>query len=79
MSDKLDVTFKSKMSKADNCLCDACHDSAMVMKVSLPKTLFHDGNNLSTRYNEYWLCAPCRTKLVHALDWPEEGETNEMD
>jgi hypothetical protein len=72
MNDKLDVTFKTRMSKYDNCICSACHDTSTVMKVSLPNTLFHDGKKLSTRYTEYWLCAKCRTKLTHALDFPEE-------
>lgn len=70
----MDVNFKTRVSKFDNCFCDACHDVAMVMKISLPKTLFHDGKTLSTKYSEYWLCAKCRTKLTHALDFPEEEQ-----
>ncbi len=69
---KKDVTFETKMSKQTNCTCDACHDIAKVMKIKLPQTLFHDGKGLSTKYSNYWLCASCRTKLSHALDWPEE-------
>lgn len=72
MIDKCNVTFKSKMSKQTNCSCDACHDIDRVVKVTLPKTLYFDGNTLSTKYNEYWLCGGCRTKLVHALDFPED-------
>ncbi len=72
MNNKRDVTFKSKISKSDKCFCSACHDAGWVMKVKLPETLYFDGNKLSTKYSEYWLCAKCRTKLAHALDWPEE-------
>jgi len=74
MNDKLDVVFESTMSEYENCFCTACHDTARVMKVNLPQTLYFDGNSLSTKYNEYWLCARCRTKLAHALDWPREAE-----
>ena len=72
MTDKCDVTFKSKMSKSEYCFCTACHDTGWVMKVTLPETRYFDGNRLTTKYHEYWLCAKCRTKLTHALDWPEE-------
>lgn len=72
--EKLDVTFKSTMSEHDNCVCDACHDSTTVMKVTMPRTKYFDGELLSTHYNEYWLCARCRSKLVHALDFPNENK-----
>ena len=72
MIDKCDVNFESRMSSNNNCFCSACHDTARVMKVVMPETLFHDGKKLSTKYREYWLCAGCRTKLSHALDWPKE-------
>lgn len=75
MREKADVVFKSKMSISENCFCDACHDTGRVMKIKTPITKYYDGENLSTKYDDYWLCAPCRTKLSHALDWPEdEGE-----
>lgn len=71
--EKLNVKFETSMSGSENCTCDACHDVSRVMKVTLPETkFFGNGNRLSTKYTEYWLCAPCRTKLVHALDFPEE-------
>ena len=71
---KLEVTFKTSMSESEGCVCDACHDTSRVMKVTLPETkFFGNGNELSTEYSEYWLCAPCRTKLVHALDFPDEA------
>lgn len=74
MSEKLEVQIKSKMSVTDNCFCTACHDTGKVMKVRLPETKYHNGRDLTTKYHEYWLCAPCRTKLVHALDYPEDEE-----
>lgn len=71
MNDKCDVEFKTKMSKSEYCICSACHDTATVMMVTLPETLYFDGGPLTTKYREYWLCARCRTKLTHALDFPE--------
>lgn len=73
MNDKTNVKFKTKMSKSEYCTCSACHGIAMVMKIILPETLYFDGGPLTTKYREYWLCAKCRTKLTHALDFPEEG------
>lgn len=70
--DKLDVAFGSEISKFDNCLCTACHATDRVMKIKMPQTLYHDGKRLTTKYYEWWLCARCRTKLSHALDWPKE-------
>ena len=71
-SEKLEVIFKTSMSDGEWCICDACYDVSRVMKVTLPETkFFGNGNGLSTEYSEYWLCAPCRTKLVHALDFPD--------
>ena len=68
-----DVKFEAKVSRAENCLCTACHKTDRVIKVRLPETLYHDGGfNLSTRYQDYWLCAQCRTNLAHALDWPTD-------
>ena len=72
MSDRLDVRFASEMSRAENCFCDACHGTGRVVKLTMPQTLYFDGGTLSTKYHNYWLCAGCRTKLAHALDWPEE-------
>jgi hypothetical protein len=70
--EKLNVKFETSMSGSENCTCDACHDVSRVMKVTLPRTKFYDGKKLSAKYEQYWLCAPCRTKLTHALDFPDE-------
>lgn len=68
----LEVTFETKISKAENCICAACHGTGRVIQIRLPETLFFDGGHgLSTKYRNYWLCAPCRAKLVRALDWTE--------
>ena len=75
--DSLDVEFKTSMSKADNCICNACHGTGTVMKLTYPTTLYYDGKHLSTKYHEFWLCAKCRTKLSFALDWPDD--TNERE
>lgn len=76
MNEKLEVTFNSKTSKGKGNVCDACHDIGKVIKLTLPKTKYFDHRNLITIYREYWLCAPCRTKLVHALDYPEDNGWN---
>ena len=72
MNDKHKVIFKTIISERDDCFCTACGNKDTVMKVSLPYTRCYDGKTLSTKYKEYWICAPCRTKLVHALDYPQD-------
>lgn len=66
--ESLDVTFKTSMSEADNCICNACHATGRVMKLTYPTTLYYDGNHLSTKYHEFWLCEKCLEKLAFALD-----------
>ena len=67
------VNFRTHMSNADNCICDACHAGGPVMKLIFPWTKYADGGKLVTKYHEFWLCAKCRTKLSHALDWPDNS------
>jgi len=67
MNDKCEVIFKSKKSEYDNCICSACHGTGRVVKIKLPTTLYHNGETLSTKYSEYWLCDNCKTKLINAL------------
>ena len=74
----LDVEFKTSMSKADNCICNSCHAEGTVMKLTYPKTMYHDGKHLSTKYQEFWLCAKCREKLSFALDWPDDTYEREL-
>ena len=71
-TDKLDVIFPSELSRAENCFCDACHGTGRVVKLKIPETLYFDGNGLSTKYSNYWLCAGCRAMLSHALNCPKE-------
>ena len=71
--EKLNVKFNSRRSKFNNCICDACHNEAMVTKMSFPETIYFDGSRLETRYSEYWLCARCRNTLEDALLSPDEG------
>lgn len=66
-NEELTVRFPSKVSKADNCLCSACHHLGRVIKLGLPTTLYHNGNGLSTVYKNYWLCMNCRLKLTESL------------
>lgn len=69
----LDVEFQGMINRAANCICDACHAVSQAVMLKLPTTKYFDGNGLSTRYENYWLCAKCRARLVKALDWPDEG------
>ena len=71
--------FKSEMSAADNCLCSACHEAGKVIKLELPETRYYDGENLSTKYRGYWLCAKCRGELAHALEKPSEPYSEALE
>lgn len=68
----LDVDFPSELSRANNCICDACHDTNMVIRLKLPETKFFDGQGLSTKYTNYWLCGECGGKLLCSLAYPKE-------
>ena len=77
MRDKLDVIFPSVMSRASNCICDACHDTGKAVKLKLPTTLYFDGNGLTTKYQNYWLCDKCVAKLDYALRYPKDEGSKE--
>lgn len=68
----VEVDFPSKMSKADNCICNACFTDDRVIKLMLPNTCFDRNGRKRTSYDEYWLCRDCRDKLVKALEWGTE-------
>ena len=69
------VLFRSTISTYENCLCDGCHGEGRVIKLEIPNTKYHNGKNLTTKVNQYWLCRDCRNKLVRALEWgDEDGE-----
>lgn len=70
--ESLDVKFKTSMSKASNCICNACHAEGTVMKLTFPVTKFHDSKNLRAKYYQFWLCEKCRAKLSFALEWPDD-------
>lgn len=72
-SEKLNVKFSAHMSEKNNCICDACHDTGNVMKLKLPYTCYYDGNKLSTKHQEYWLCGRCRRNLRLTMDWPYDA------
>ena len=73
------MTFQSKLSVSDKCLCSACHKAGRVVQLKLPETHYYDGRTLSTEHREYWLCAECGTALARALGLldqkthPDEG------
>ena len=62
-----EVEFKSTISESEFCICDACHKTGEVMKLTLPETAYHRNGQLSTKYREYWLCSVCEEKLMSAL------------
>lgn len=73
--EKLEVNFDSRMSESDGCICDACHNVSRVIEVTLPTTKFFDGEKLSTKYEQYWLCEKCHQKLLNVLLDPAEVES----
>lgn len=72
MSERFCVEFRSEVSKADNCICNACHHVGWVIKLEVPETMYGNGGKLRTKYRPVWLCRNCREKLVDALIWGAE-------
>lgn len=68
-NDRKKAEFISRISQANNCLCDACHGLGQVIKLEVPTTKYYDGIHLATKVRSYWLCRECRDKLVKALEW----------
>lgn len=66
--DRLDVEFHSEDSKYDNCICSCCHGTGKVKKIRIPTTLYYNGKNLTTKYQDYWLCESCKNKLLKAIE-----------
>jgi len=66
--DKLDVTFQGTVSEYENCMCSCCHDSAKVLKLQIPETLYFDGKSLSTKYHGVWVCKSCAQKMIGELE-----------
>lgn len=75
MSKHLNVNFRAKRSEYGNCSCDACFKVDFVTKIALPKTLFYDCKNLTTKYRDYWLCDECAAKLAQAIKEPAPADT----
>ncbi len=71
-NDYLAVVFEGELSKADNCICEACHYTSYVLKLVIPETHYTNGCKLKTKYRPYWLCRKCRDKLLKALEWRAE-------
>lgn len=72
LSERLYVEFRSNVSAADNCICNACHNVGRVIKLEVPETTYNNGGKLKTKYRPFWLCFNCREKLMSALMWGEE-------
>lgn len=70
------VKVRSKMSDHTRCICDLCHESTRVIKLSMPETKYFDGRKLSTRYTPLWICESCRDALRTALDLEFPKEEN---
>jgi hypothetical protein len=71
-NEKLTVKFPVEISKANNCVCSACHGLGRVVKLKLPETLYNKNGILQTRYTDYWICFNRREKLTGALIWGNE-------
>lgn len=65
------LEFKSAISTADNCVCNACFGTGRVIKVGMLETHFDNKGVIRTWREDYWLCRECRDKLVKALEWEE--------
>ena len=74
MNDMLDVGFSATLSRGNSCTCDACHAVTKVIILKLPTTKYFDGNTLSTKRREYWLCSACLAKHETAICHPKEEE-----
>ena len=61
------VEFRSEVSTADNCICNACHHIGYVIKLEVPETTYNNGGKLKTKYRPFWLCKNCRNKLLEAI------------
>lgn len=70
-----EVKFDAKISDSTLCVCDACHATEKVVKLSLPYTKFYNGE-LETRPRAYWLCHSCYHKLEQAMLYCENEEDN---
>ena len=66
----IEVTFSACISPWNSCTCDMCGAVNHVIKVRRPKTLYHDGYNLSAVYSEMWMCERCRDRLVSVISIP---------
>ena len=67
MADRVErktVIFRAKMSTADNCVCNACHNVGKVTKLTVPETKYFDGRKLTTHYFDFWLCMDCREAFL---------------
>ena len=70
------VKVTSKMSQHTHCICDLCHESTRVIKLSMPETKYFNGIKLSTRYTPLWICESCRDQLRAAIDLEFPKEEN---
>lgn len=63
-----DVEFRGHISDTNNCVCSGCHKMDFVLKLTVPDTGYHDGERLSTKYHEYWMCVDCVAKVARCSD-----------
>lgn len=66
-NEELTANFYSAISQSEYCLCSACHHLGRVVKLTLPRTFYRGGKELTTQLESYWLCFNCREKLMGAL------------
>ena len=72
-SDFIPANIKAERSEYNNCICEMCHGTGYVTKISYPITLYHDGKKLSQKKHSIWLCDECRDKLMKALSGSKKG------
>lgn len=51
--------------------CEGCHNNSSATELTLPNTLYFNGNDLTTRYYRIWFCPDCIRKLKQALECVE--------
>ena len=73
-NERFHVDFRSEISMADNCICNACHHVGWVIKLVVPETTYNNGGRLQTKYRPLWLCKNCRDRLVSALEWEVDSQ-----
>lgn len=71
------VNFFTHLTNESGCRCSACMAAGPVIEIVFPHTLYTKDGRLITRYEATALCASCKKKLAHALEWPDNRPKHE--